>query len=300
MATAPEVIDTPDEPETPPDPVNPPAPANDPPGGEPESPAAEERDWRAEMAGDDEKLLKYLGRVASPKALVEKVKKHEDDVKGGKYLSPLPDDPTSEQLAAYRKQWGIPEKPEGYLENLPDGLVIGEDDKPVIDQFAAAMHAQNAPPGIAQAAIAFYYDLAAKQAADDADMLATNKQANDDILREEWGPDYRRTINAVGSYLDTLPQGVASAFLNGTDDKGMPLGDNVEVAKWLAAKALQENPLLTVVPGAGANQAVAIAEEKAEIEKVMRTDRAKYDKDEKMQARYRELIEAELKLAGKA
>jgi hypothetical protein len=39
-----------------------------------------------------------------------------------------------------------------------------------------------------------------------------------------------------------------------------------------------------------------VMEEKADIEKVMREDRKAYNKDEAMQSRYRELIEAEQKL----
>jgi len=65
-----------------------------------------------------------------------------------------------------------------------------------------------------------------------------------------------------------------------------------DMARWLAMNARTINPVATVVPGAGANIAGAIDDEITSIEKMMRTDRQAYNKDEKMQARLRELYGA--------
>jgi len=46
------------------------------------------------------------------------------------------------------------------------------------------------------------------------------------------------------------------------------------------------------VPGAGANAGQAIADEIATIERTMRENRPAYNRDERMQARYRQLLEA--------
>lgn len=255
-------------------------------------------DWRARIAGDDKTLAGYLARVPSEKALAELVKKHNDDIKAGKYIKPLPDNPTDAEVAAYRKQLGVPEKPEAYLEGL-DGLVIGDDDKPIVGDFAEAMHGLNAPPAIVKAGIEWYYAQLDIQAAAEAQRAAEAKDTGTEVLREEWGADYKRTLNAVTGFIGTLPQGVAEAFQQGRDAAGLPLGSNPEVIKWLASVALEQNPLLTVVPGAGANQASAIADEIKALEQRMTTDRAAYFKDEKAQARYIELIEARDKLAEK-
>lgn len=253
-------------------------------------------DWRARLAGDDSKLRGYLDRVPSEKALVELVKKHNDDVKGGKYLKPLPENPTDEETAAWRKAMGVPDKADDYMKSLPEGLVVGEADKPYVDQFLAKMHAAGAPPVQTNAALESYYAIVEEQQA--ALVEAANSAKNESIetLREEWGGDYKRNLTIMHGYLDTLPAEVAAAFRTGTGADGVPLGYNSAVLKWLTAQAMEANPVATVVPGAGANQASAIADEITSIENVMKTDRPRYNKDEAMQARYRELITARDKL----
>ncbi len=276
-----------------PTPAPAPTPAPDPAPADPD-PSAE--DWRARLSGGDEKLLGYLARVPSEKALVERVKRHEDDIKAGKYLKPLPENPTDEELAAWRKQQGVPDTAAGYLEKLPEGLVVGDDDKPFVEQFAESMFGVNAPPAVVSAAIEAYYGIVEEQA--EAEIAAANeaKSGSIEALREEWGGDYKRNLNVMHGYLDTLPQEVADAFRHGRGPDGIPLGYNAAILKWLTAQAMEANPVATVVPGAGANQASAIADAMAEIENVMRTDRKRYNADAKMQERYRELIEASQKL----
>ena len=57
-------------------------PASDPPASDPPaSDPLDDTDWRARLSGGDEKLLGYLARVPSEKALVERLKKHDDDLK---------------------------------------------------------------------------------------------------------------------------------------------------------------------------------------------------------------------------
>jgi hypothetical protein len=273
------------------------APAPEPAASEPPAPAND--DWRARLSGGDDKLLGYLARVPSEKALVERVKRHEDDLKAGKYVKPLPDNPTDEEVAAHRKAQGVPDKPEAYLTSLPDGLVVGEADKPFVDQFLTNMHGAGAPPALVNAALETYYGIVEEQAAAESQAANEAKNASIEALREEWGADYKRNLNVMTAHLDTLPPAVAEAFKFGKGADGLPLGYNADVLKWLTAQALETNPLATVVPGAGANQASAIADEIKTIDDFMRTNRAAYNKDEKMQARYRELVDARSRLEAK-
>jgi hypothetical protein len=269
-------------------------PTGEPPAGDP---PAEPDDWRARLAGDDKKLLGYLARIPSEKAAFERLKKYEDDFKAGKFLKPLGDKPTDEEVAAWRAQLGVPEKPEDYT--LSEGLVVGDEDKPFVDKFLASMHGANAPPAVVNAALETYYGIVEEQAAQEAEIANTAKSESIEALREEWGGDYKRNLNVMHGYLDTLPEEVANAFRYGKGADGVPLGFNAAVLKWLTERAMETNPVATVVPGAGTNQASAIADEIARIEKVMREDRTAYNRDDKMQARYRELIGAQLRLDGK-
>ena len=63
------------------------------------------------------------------------------------------------QIAAWRAESGVPAKPEGYLDNLPHGIVIGADDKPMVGAFVADMHAKHAPPDLVHTAIGSYYKI---------------------------------------------------------------------------------------------------------------------------------------------
>lgn len=253
-------------------------------------------DWRADMAGDDPELLKFLGRHQSKATALKEFKQIHADIRSGKYRKPLGDDPTDEEVAAYRKDFGIPDKPEGYLEALPDGLVVGDDDRPFVDTFLSKMHGANAPKSAVDQALSAYYEIVEDQVASEMEAIDQAKLASTDLLRQEWGPDYRRNLNIMHSHLDTLPEAVKEAFTLGKGPDGVPLGYNPEVLKWLTGLALEANPHATVVPGAGANQASAISDEIAKIEKMMRDDRKAYNADERIQARYRELITARDKL----
>lgn len=255
-------------------------------------------DWRADLAGDDKALLGFMGRYHSKDAFLKGFKSLNDDLKAGKFIKPLGEDASDEDKAAWAKILGVPDRPEAYLEKLPDGLVIGDDDKPFVDKFAQQMHAAGAPKAAVDAALQTYYDIVDDQNATLAEANAAAKTAAEDALRGEWGADYRRNVNALSSFVGALPDDVSNALVEAVGPDGSQIMNNPEVVKWLMGIALDKNPLATVVPGAGANQASAIAEEIATIEKTMRENRSAYNRDEKMQGRYRELLTAREHLKG--
>jgi hypothetical protein len=257
---------------------------------------ADDKDWRAEWAGEDADVLKFLGRYQSPAAAMKEFKKTHGDLRSGKFIKPIDENSTDEEKAAWAKANGVPDKPEAYLESLPDGLVIGDDDKPAVDTFIKEMHAAGAPKGVVDAALKAYYDIVDEQMGAQAEANGAAKQATDDALREEWGADYRRNLNVLKGALDSMPTGVGEALTGAVGGDGVQILNNAEVVKWLMGITLEQNPLATVVPNAGANQASAIGEEIAKIEAFMRSNRKAYNADATMQARYRELIGAREKL----
>jgi len=280
------------------------SPAGDPspsPAGEPAADDGQKGDdWRAALSKGDPDLLKFLGRYHSPDAAIKKFKEINDDIKSGKYQKPLADDASDEEKAAWRKGQGIPDAPDGYFQSLPEGVVVGEDDKADVEAFMAKMHAANASPAQVNAGLDAYYAMVEEKMAAQADLAREAEQAGVEELRSEWGGDFKRNLNVMHAHLDTLPKEVADVFRQGRGADGVPIGYKPEVLKWLTSLALEQNPVATVVPGAGANQAGAISDEIASIERVMSSDRRKYNSDEKMQARYRELVEARDKLKSGA
>lgn len=284
-----------DPPATPPAASDPPA---DPPAGDPEPfKLPDDFDWRTHFTGGDDKLLKLAGRYQSPKALVEALGQLRSKLSSGKVIEPLGEDSTDEEKAAFRKALDIPDSADAYLEKLPDGLVIGDDDKPAVDTFVAAMHEANAPRAVTNAALKAYYDIVDQQAAEQLNQVSAAKKTCEDALREEWAQpgEYRRNENILVNYVSALPEPVRDAFDKGLDANGVPLGYNPAIRQWLVARALEDNPIATVVPGAGANQTEAISAEIAALEKKME-NRREWFRDEAGQARYQQLIEARERL----
>ncbi len=91
--------------------------------------------WRDEMAGGDEKERKRLERFASPADVYKSNRELEKKLSTGKFKVDLPENPTEEQIAAYRKDMGIPEDGK-YDTEIGGGFVWSDDDKPALDFFA--------------------------------------------------------------------------------------------------------------------------------------------------------------------
>lgn len=250
-------------------------------------------DWRAKLSPDG-KHSKTLDRFASPNAILDSYLALRQKVDSGelKSVTPYPDKGKPEEQAAWRKAHSIPESHDGYSLKFADGLVIGEADKPFVDDFLKAAHAANSTPDQVNGLLHWYYGNQEKavqaQAEKDTDYL----KGTEDTLRAEWGGEYRSNINMIQGLVDTMPADVKDAFANARLGDGTALLSNPQMARWLVHTARTVNPTATVVPGAGANIAGAIDDEISQIEKVMKTDRKTYNKDEKMQTRLRDLYAA--------
>jgi len=107
-------------------------------------------------------------------------------------------------------------------------------------------------------------------------------------------------VNLISGLLDSAPAGVKDAIMGGRATDGSPMMSHPDVLRWLTGMALELNPQHTVVAGHGPNASAAIDNEITTIEKRMVDDRAGYFKDEKMQARYRDLISVRDRVKQKA
>lgn len=261
----------------------------------PVAPADFPEDWRAKMAGGDEKELKRLERFGSPTDVFKAYREIEKKLSSGTVKNPLPANPTPEQLTDWRKENGIPETSEGYDTSLA-GIVIGENDKPLVNEFLKEMHAQNASPAAVTGALSAYYKLVEQQNIDrqiaDEDFKA--KSLGD--LQSEWGPDFRKNVNMVSNLLSTAPEGLAARIEAARTPEGTKIGDDPAIMKWLNQVAREVNPAAAVVPNAGSNAANAMADEKKAIEAKMGT--GAYTQADR--ERHMEIVAAEQRIAGKA
>ena len=274
-------------------------------GAERSAPQTFPDNWKDQMAGDDKGLRNILDRYASPSAFAAAHRQLTTRISSGELRAGAPPSgATPEQQAAWRKDNGIPDAPEGYLATLPKTLTLGEGDKAAVGDFLKTMHTANVPPATVNASIEWYYKnlenvQAERVKADDLARVAT-----EDAMRAEWGNEnFRKNINIMDGFMSTAPAGVKEAVFYGRGPDGTPLMSNPSVVRWLLASALEINPASTVVPGSSAGSAASMADRKAEIQKLMGDRSSDYWRGPKangMQAEYRSIIEAEQKLAARS
>lgn len=274
-----------------PDPV--PAPNADPAPAPPADPApapAADDYWRQDIAGDDEKMMNRLSRYSTQKDAIKAGLEAQDKLRTTR-SNTLPDDPTEEQLAEYREQNGIPATFGEYDTDLDNGLIIGDDDKPMVDSVLEAMHGANASNDQVKAVLNAYY--AGQEAQIEA--IETKDNADKDsaisALKDEWGPDFNSNKNALQSIINQIPEASRDGFLNARMADGTAMLNDPNMLMFLADISRKTNPAATVVPNAE-NPGQAIASEIKQIEGWMQANDAKYWKDEGVQARYRQLLDA--------
>ncbi|ALQ01485.1 hypothetical protein PHLH3_08690 [Pseudomonas sp. St386] len=252
-------------------------------------------DWRESYAGQDDKLLKRLGRYASPKAALDALISAQDKISRGELKKPLGANASPEDLAAFRADQGIPETPDKYDLKLAEGRVIGEADKPLIDKFLTSMHGKNATPDQVSAGVDAYYDVVEEIQAQRYENDENFKQQSEDALRAEFGNDFRRNMNMISGLLSGAPGDVKEMLMDARTEDGTRIINSPDTLRWLAQLAREINPVAAVVPGAGANAGQAINDELASITKLMGDPKSEYwkgPKAEPMQERFRQLTSA--------
>lgn len=265
---------------------------------------ADAPDWRTRLAGDDAAFAKTLGRYSDEAAFGKAHRALQTKLSSGEFKKALPAGATPEELATWRKENGLPDKAEGYLEKmeLPKGLVIGEADKPIVAEFATAALEGNVDPKQFNGMVAKYYDILDKQKAAREDADVAFKTESEETLRGEWqGAAFRQNLTAVNNLLATWPTDLATSVLAGRDANGRKLGDNPAFIKQLAALAVELNPTATLVPAGTTDPSKTVADELESIRQIRRDDPNKYAANEKKyEAREIELIDALNKVKARA
>ncbi len=252
--------------------------------------------WRQAWAGDDAKKLARLERFTDPAKAFDALVEAQNKIRAGELAKPLAKDAKPEEVAAWRQANGIPEKPEGYFDKLPSGRVIGRDDLPMFTDVAAKMHALNVAPAAMHELVEWYYKGQDAESAKLSEADKAESRAAEDALRAAWGNDYRANENHLENYITGLPEGLQKTFREGFGADGKRLIHNPDFKLWLANIAREFNPAGMVAVGGGESQLQSIDTEIAGIEKTMRENRPAYNKDERMQSRYRDLINARERL----
>lgn len=272
-------------------------------GGDGDDP---EVDWRVAMLGKDHEGLEQLNRFKSGQDFFKSFSEAQATIRSGAHKNQveLGENPTDEELATWRQENGIPGEAKGYLENLPDGLVLGEEDEAMVGSFLDSAHGMNMKPETVHAMLNWYTnDLIPQQEAAQAEADKVNRAAAVEELRGKWGGDYKSNLDAGLNFLNstapTTEDGTSGAelILGARLADGSLAGDNPVFLEWLASVANEANPAGFVAPGSGLTQEQSIENEIGEIERLMRENPQAYYADDAKQARLRTLYDAKAKFA---
>jgi hypothetical protein len=255
--------------------------------------------WREQWAKDDAKKMSRISKYSSPEAAFDALIAAQNKISAGQVKDPFPKDGTDADKAAWRKANDVPDSFEKYEVVLPDGMVISDMDRELMDDYLKSAFEANVPKSVAQHNVAWHFQqqeaLLAKQAEKDNDQSTAAR----DALRDEWGGAFKENMNMVAVVLERFPESVRDSILNGRLQNGQAIFNNVEVLRAFADLAREITGGVSVVPAGSGDPMKTVADEISSIEKQMRENRPAYNKDEKMQSRYRELIEAQQKMQGR-
>ena len=260
---------------------------------------------------ETEKELRRLQRIADPAALYGLYREAESRLTSGGLLKVPGKDAGEEEVAQFRAALGVPEKPEDYAEGLEleNGAVIGDADKPMVEEVFKVLHGAGAPKDVSHALVNWYFNNQEQQAASLDESDDTFQRESIASLKEEWGASFNRRRNAIASLFATAPGGpklqtedgsptLYARIMGGRTSDGKMIGDDPDLVRWFSGLAHEVNPAATVAED-GDLSGKGIAEELEELKKFMKENRREYFKDENKQKRYRELLEAQQRMQAR-
>lgn len=241
-----------------------------------EAKATWREDWREALANGDEKRLKELKRYNSMDDWAKAQFGLRTKLSSGEYIRKPPANASDEEKAKWREEIGVPKEWGEYELPEVEGYEWTEQDAPMVQSFLEAMHAADTPQPIAQKALEWYGNLVAAQQEQMHQMDLQAKQEVEDQLREEWGNEYRPTLNLIGRYLkdgEVFPDGFAKALNEARLPDGRRLVNQAAFANWLGSLARERYGEGAMLYGdARAN----VTNRKSEIEKILQSDPRRY------------------------
>lgn len=252
--------------------------------------------WREQMAGDDEKALKQIGRYATPAEVWKKARALEQKISSGelKPNEPFPEKGSDDDKAAWLESRGLPKEATGYEIKRQ----MEDDEREALSGFLEFAHGKHMAPEHVNAMVDYFFDK--RQSDDDkvAERDDEHRQLMEDDLRDEWGKDFRPYMNRAQTVIDQMPGELKEIIAEARLPDGTMLKNSADFQRFLVNQSLSLNPTGTQI-GDDAEALDSIQDEIASIKQVMRDDRKRYNSDEKMQQRYRDLLAAADKMKGK-
>ncbi len=251
--------------------------------------AAKDANWREPFADGDEKSAKMFERYLTPADLGKSLIEKEALIRASTMLKPLADDHNDDDLKAYREQQGVPAEFEGYYENLPKGLVIGEDDKAIVDMFVKELHEENASPAIVHRLIASYNKWEESLTGEMDTLDKSQKAETEDLLREEWGSDYKANGNLTKLFIQGLPEEKQAELMGARMSDNRSVANDPDMMKWMAKMSRELYGSQVFAPSGGNTSLQNRDSRKKELEGWMHTP--KWTKE--VEAEHLQILEQE-------
>ena len=190
----------------------------------------------------------------------------------------------------------LPKESEGYEYQTPEGMIIGDDDKDVINSFKKIAHDSNIPQDAFEKIVNFHYDNIQKQDALEREMFEQQSITASEILQKELKGDFDRSIEHLNSFLKNKFGDNKEIIDNAIGGDGVPLLSNPAVIRQLMNIANELDPIARVMP-IGQRSVSSLNNEKEELISKMKDDK-EWLKNPKHVSRLYEIFEAETKIKG--
>lgn len=250
----------------------------------------------------DEKLRskreEYVSRFKTPENALESLINAQAEIgrlNNALHNKKINNESSQEEIENYRKNNNIPKEAEGYEYATPEGMIIGDDDKDVINSFKEIAHDSNIPQEAFEKIVNFHYDNLQKQDALEREMFKQQSITASEILQKELKGDFDRSIEHLTSFLKNKFGDNKEIIDNAIGGDGVPLLSNPSVIRQLMNIANELDPVARVMP-IGQRSVSSLNNEKLELESKMGTD--EWLKNPKLATRLYEIYDAESKMKG--
>lgn len=271
------------------------------------APADYPADWRERVAGDDKAYLNTLKRYGSVPDALKALRELQLRVSAGELRAPVKPpaaDATPEQVAAWRKDQGLPDKAADYVTNLKlaNGVVPGEADKPLLDAVAEMAHKGNYPQQTVNDFVGLYYSLQDQLAGQREETDADFKVASLESAMAAEGADFRRNSAGLESFWREQPKGISDLVLGARTPDGHVLGEMPEVRSWVVGLMRDLNPAATILPPGTDGSAASVQTRMQQIEAMMYVDGKPNPAyfGTAVEKEYRDLIDAQQRMQSRA
>lgn len=192
-------------------------------------------DWRSAIAEPD--LRRVADKFTSPRDVVKSYAALQSRL-GRSVVKPGPD-ASAEEMAAYRRQLGVPDDPADYRlslpEDLPDSLQPDANAEALHQDFAAAMHEAGASNAVVQKALDWYYGTLGQTVEQQERTGAERRAEAEASLRHEWGGDHDRNLTFAQRAVRDFGDDDFVSMLETQEVAGMKLGDHPTFVRAFAA-----------------------------------------------------------------